>query len=117
MTHSGLMCILLSDLEPPVSISLACIPHLRPLLGSHSGADYGNSYNLSKDNGFSSNVSRRKGAERDFHTLKNDSEVELQPDKGRAVVESGRYAKSNGGKPTEDAIRVERRWEVTSDSS
>lgn len=116
MTHSGLIPILLSDLEPPVSISLACIPHLRPLLGGHLGANDGSAYDLSRDKGFSSTTGRNRESGL-FQTLKGDSEVELQPVHGKVTVESGRYAGSVRSKPGADVIRVERRWEVTSDSS
>lgn len=117
MTHSGLLSILFSDLEPPVSISLACIPHLRPLLGNSWAASNTTGYNASAEKGFSSKPGGRNGGSRLFETLKDDSEVELQPAKGRVTVESTQYPGSERGKPAQDAIRVERRWEVTSDTS
>ena len=59
----------------------------------------------------------RKGENRPFDTLKDDSEVELQPGKARFTVEAGEYPGQGTGKPMEDTIRVERKWEVTSDIS
>jgi hypothetical protein len=127
MTHSGVLATILSGLEPAVAIALACIPLMRPLLGTRSSNKNGSGYyhDGSKRSGSCPKTGCRNAicaAPGTFTELVydnvNSSEVQLQPVKsGTSVtVSDDREVVNRQSTPSPDrTITVERRWEVRRD--
>lgn len=113
MTYEGVKATLFSALEPPVAISLACVPYLRAILGGRWAA-HSAKYSASGGNstgGFSKSGNRFAGSQ-PLESRDDDSEVHLRPMHG-VGVEGG--PPQRGDDLTKDGnIRVETRWEVTS---
>lgn len=110
MTHSGLFATLFSALEPPVAISLACVPYLRTILGGRWAASRSKfGYTHDSGPGFSKSGNRLAGSQ-PLESRDDDSEVHLRPMRAVAV-EGGRHDGRELDKKGE--IHVETRWEVT----
>lgn len=113
MTYEGVMATLFSALEPPVAISLACVPYLRTILGGRWAAHrdkYGTSGALNSAS-FSKSGNRFAGSQ-PLESRDDDSEMHLQPMHG-VGIEGGPSARDDPLNKKGD-IRVETRWEVTS---
>jgi hypothetical protein len=127
MTHSGVLATILSGLEPAVAIALACIPLMRPLLGTRSSNKNGSGYY--HDGSKRSGSYPKKGSRNAIYAApgtftelvydnENSSEVQLQPVRsGTSVtVSDDREVVNRQSTPSPDrTITVERRWEVRRD--
>lgn len=126
MTYDGVLATVLSGIEPAVSIALACLPLLRPLLGRRkksqkSGYDYGSS----GGSGLYHSKQGTRSAIRPFAELEDDhiddndnsSEVQLQPIQPvRGINISAQETRGDQSPPklSMAAINVEKKFEVTS---
>lgn len=115
MTKEGVRATIFSALEPPVAISLACVPYLRTILGGRWAANspkYGMSG--SSTNGFSRSGNRLAGSQ-PLASCDDSSEMHLQPMHGVGV--EGAPPTRGDGLSKKGDIRVETTWEVTSNTS
>lgn len=119
MPGSGVVATLFSSLEPPVAISLACVPYVRTILGGR-WADGGRSkYGVTGDShGYTGSGPSKGSQPLESQSHDNDSEVQLQPVKNQFHVEATRLPIQDPmqGDVGREAIRVDRRWEVTSNA-
>lgn len=119
MTKQGVIATLFSALEPPVAISLACVPYVRTILGGRWAAGGRSKYGITGDsNGFTGSGPPKGSQPLESHSHDNDSEVQLQPVKNAYHVEATQLPIQDPmqGDVGREAIRVDRRWEVTTNA-
>ena len=120
MTYDGVLATVLSGIEPAVSIVLACLPLLRPLLGRRKSRKSGYDYGSSGGSGlYSKQVTRSANGpfaelDDDRDDTDNSSEVQLQPIKPVQANTSAKQKEHVSPKLSLAAINVEKRFEVTS---
>lgn len=122
MTYDGVLATVLSGIEPAVSIALACLPLLRPLLGRRKkGSTKGYDYGSSGGSGLYHSKQGVRSASRPFAELDdegddndNSSEVQLQPIKPVRRVNIASQGGHSPPKLSLAAINVEKKFEVTS---
>ncbi|KAH8676123.1 integral membrane protein [Xylariales sp. PMI_506] len=120
MTYQGIGATVFSGLEPPVAISLSCIPFFRPLFKGKFGTTYDASSNGESSVSGPSKPRSMQSSARHFKKLEDDSsEVELQPNNPNHTVSVDRTSKkaTTEGKLSSqpDFITVGRGWEIKSD--
>lgn len=118
MTGTGMLALIFSALEPPVAISLACVPYLRTLLGGRWAAHSSRQHSKYGLSGHASSFSKsgRLGGSQPLASRDDDSEVHLRPMRGAAVESGDRSERDLADRELakKGDIRVETRWEVSS---
>lgn len=116
MPGAGVVAILFSSLEPPVAISLACVPYVRAILGGR-WAGGKSKYGATGDSNAYTGSGLPKGSQPlESQSHDNESEVQLQPVKNQFHVEATQLPIQDPmqGEAGREAIRIDKRWEITS---
>lgn len=116
MPGAGVVATLFSSLEPPVAISLACVPYVRTILGGRWAGGKSKYGATGDSNAYTGSGLPKSSQPLESQSHDNESEVQLQPVKNQFHVEASQLPIQDPmqGEAGREAIRIDRRWEITS---